>query len=349
MNKLRFDETICASCKSYDCLVKCRYLNLDLEKAKDEKRKLIKGEDSIVLTDCVTCYSCEEYCPYGNHPFYQIVELQEAKGIYPAPKPITNQQIKMVSPTGKSAYEEMRDPVISLCVFPEAKKSLRGNLFNDPSSFLGKDYFCNLMYLHFGKSSIIKERLPKIIENIWAHKLDKSESKELVCYHDECYATYASWAPAFDFEVPFKPVHFFEYLYNRLKENVKNIKALNTKIAYQRPCSNRLISDQQHWVDDIFELIGAQRVEREFDRENALCCGGPLRMQGRDDLAHDLQRKNIEDMVAAGVEWCVFNCPFCYYTLGGMVKEKKVKPIMMIDLCRLATDDIKGKRSEGYE
>jgi len=66
------------------------------------------------------------------------------------------------------------------------------------------------------------------------------------------------------------------------------------------------------------------------------CCGGLLRMQGRDDLAHDLQMRNLEDMVAAKAEYCVFNCPFCFYTLSEMVRERNIKPIMMIDLCRLS-------------
>jgi Fe-S oxidoreductase len=344
MYKLKFEEEICAVCETNDCLTKCRYLDLDLDQAKREVGKLIRGEDSMVLHECVTCYACEEYCPYGNHPFYRIVELQESRDIYPAPKPITNQQIKSMSPVGKGKVEELQDPVISLCAFPEAKRALRSNLFHNPDTFFGRDYFCNLMYLHFAKSSIIKERLPGIIENIWEHKLRESDKKELVCYHDECYATYTAWAPAYGVEVPFKPIYFYEYLYNRIKANIENIKPITAKVAYQRPCSNRLIPEHQHWVDDIFELIGVDRVARKYDREDALCCGSVLRMQGRDDLAHDLQVKNLEDMESAEVEYCVFNCPFCSYTLSEMIKERKIKPIMMIDLCRLAFNDSVKKR-----
>ena len=191
----------------------------------------------------------------------------------------------------------------------------------------------------------IKERLPRIIENIWEHKLNKSENKELICYHDECYATFTSWAPAFDIEVPFKPIYFYDYLYNRIKASIENITPINAKVAYQRPCSNRLNPEQQHWVDDIFEMIGVERVKRKYDREDALCCGGILRMQGRDDLAHDLQIRNLDDMVAAGAEYCVFNCPFCFYTLSEMVRERNIKPIMMIDLCILSWNNSTRKRS----
>jgi len=339
MYTLKFDKSICASCETYDCLVKCRYLDLDLDAAKTEKWRLINGEDSIVLSNCVTCYACEEYCPYGNHPFYQIVDLQEEKNIYPAPQPITNQQIKSVSLVGKREREDLKDPVISLCVFPEAKKPIKGKFLNNPTSFMGRDYFCNLMYLHFGKSSVIKDRLPKVIEHIWDDKLSESESKQLICYHDECFGAFSSWAPAYGIDVPFKVIYFYEYLFKQLKKKAHHIKRINAKVAYQRPCSNRLCPEQEHWVDNIFELIGVERVKREFDREQALCCGSILRMQGRDDLAHELQKKNIDDMVASGAEWCIFNCPFCGYTLSELIKERNIKPIMMLDLCNLAWGD----------
>ena len=92
MYELRYDPRICQACPTVDCLVRCQYMDLDLAAARAEKDKLLAGEMNRVLTDCVTCYGCEEYCPSGNHPFYQIVERQEALGVLPAPVPITRQQ-----------------------------------------------------------------------------------------------------------------------------------------------------------------------------------------------------------------------------------------------------------------
>ncbi|MEA3222324.1 MAG: (Fe-S)-binding protein, partial [Thermodesulfobacteriota bacterium] len=107
MNELKFDEAICAKCETYDCIMKCQYMDMDLEQAKQEKWKLIKGEDSSILTDCVTCYACEEYCPYDNHPFYLIVERQEEKGVHPVPKPIEKSQVTAMAPKGKIDYKEI--------------------------------------------------------------------------------------------------------------------------------------------------------------------------------------------------------------------------------------------------
>lgn len=334
--ELKFDRGLCERCSTYDCLTKCQYLRLDREGARREIMKLVSGEDSFVLRECVTCYACEEYCKKDNHPFYLITELQEKKGILPAPKPILKQWINTGIPTKREPqyFPFAREPVVSLCLFPEFAEELSGKLFEGVSLIVGRYFFCQLVYLHFGKPSIIKERLPKIMENIARHGF-----KEVVFFHDECYSTFTSYARAYGLEVPFRPVHYFEYLYKRLKELEDEVKPLNVKVAYQRNCSTRLAPDKEHYLDEIFELIGVERVRREYDGENALCCGGIFRLQQRYDLYVDVQKRNVEDMVKAKAEYCVFNCPMCYYMLVERVSKAGIRPIMLHQLCKLAVGE----------
>ncbi|MFW9906726.1 MAG: heterodisulfide reductase-related iron-sulfur binding cluster, partial [Candidatus Thorarchaeota archaeon] len=127
-----------------------------------------------------------------------------------------------------------------------------------------------------------------------------------------------------------------DYLYTKLKEQQEKIRPLKAKVAFQRNCSARLTPDIEHFVDDIFNIIGVERVERTYDRKNALCCGGVIRGQQRYDLFVDVQARNVDDMVNAGVEYCVFQCPACFDSLSEKVLEKGIKPIMMHDLCLLA-------------
>jgi len=81
MYELNYDPQICKNCETGDCLIRCQYMELELAEARAEKAKLLKGQDTHILLECATCYGCEEYCPFDNHPFYQIVERQEEKGI----------------------------------------------------------------------------------------------------------------------------------------------------------------------------------------------------------------------------------------------------------------------------
>ena len=333
MLELKFDKTKCADCKAVSCLVKCQYMDFDRDTAKVEWQKVINGEDSVVLHDCVTCYSCEEYCPFGNHPFYLIVERQEEKGILPAPRPITTMSINQCQPVGRFTVGKVEEKAMSFCFLPQFSLLAGGKLFEEIawSSIFGQEFFCNAMYLHFARMSVIKDRLPKIIENI-----AKQGIKELICLHDECYGTFTSLAPAYGIEIPFKPIHYYEYLYDKLKQLKDEIQPLNVKVAYFRNCSARLIPETDHFVDDIFGLIGADRVKREYDHENALCCAETIRMSKGPELADDVQKRNLDDMLKAGVEYCVFNCPACWDSMVEKVVKTGIKPIHMIDLCKLA-------------
>jgi len=195
-------------------------------------------------------------------------------------------------------------------------------------------YFCQLMYLHYGKSSVIKQRLPVIIDRIAKHK-----PSEVICFHDECYGAYTSYCRAVGIPVPFRPVHFYEYLYNRLAELRDLIRPLRLKAAYQRPCSSRLSPEKHRFVKDICDHIGVQLVAREYVDENALCCAGAIQGQKREGSrkrAMELQEKNVRDMKEAGAEICIFNCPACFRTIGGHVARAGIKPLFMSDLCRLA-------------
>ncbi|PCN50488.1 hypothetical protein B6U99_04250, partial [Candidatus Geothermarchaeota archaeon ex4572_27] len=322
---------------TYDCLTRCQYLKLSLEEARDEMLKLVRGEDTRILTDCVTCYACEEYCRFGNHPFYFIVEEQERRGILTAPKPIVRQWVQLAEPLGERP-RRARKPLLSMCFFPGLEHVLRSKLFEGVDVIMGRHIFCNLVYLHFAKPSLIKERLPKVIDALAQHGVD-----EIIFYHDECYSTFTHYAKAIGLEVPFKPIHLFEFLYRRLKELEDQIKPLGLKVAYQRPCSSRLTPEKEHWVDRIFELIGVERVRREYDGENALCCGSIFKLQGRLELAVEVQRRNVEDMVRHGAQACIFNCPNCYWTLAEIVARRGIKPLLMSQLCQLAI----GERPEG--
>ena len=343
MYTLKFDVEKCHNCQTQACLTRCQHLNIDQEVAQREILKIARGEDSFVLHDCLTCYACEEYCPMGNHPFYLIVERQEALNIPPVPRPLIQRAVNLGVPfRGEPEITEVHGPVLNMAAFADLIGLIQGRLFEGLTVISTDDrkmfhYFCQLMYLHYGKSSVIKERLPRIINTINKHK-----PTEVICFHDECYGTYTSYCPAVGIDVPFRPIHFHEFLHHRLTELKEAISPVNLKVANQRPCSSRLSPDKHHFVRDIFELIGARYVEREYVGENALCCAGAIqgqRREGSRKRAIEIQRKNVEDMKKAGAEVCIFNCPACLQTLGPLVTAEGIKPMHMSDLCRLAIDE----------
>ena len=334
MLKLKFDSEKCARCKTISCLTKCQYIDLkDVERARSEWQKIIHGDYSLVLDVCATCYACEEYCPFGNHPFYLIVERQEEKDRLAAPRALIRQWINMCEPAGKYQVGRVGEKALSFCFIPRLQLLATGKLFEDIGSswIYGAEFFCNAVYLHFSRMSVIKERLPQIVENIRNQGI-----KELICLHDECYATFTSLAPAYGIEIPFRVRHYFEFLYEKLTALKDRVRPLNIKAAYQRNCSTRLVPHIDRLVDDIFQLIGVKRLQREYDRDNALCCGALILQSKGYDAGTDVQKRNLDDMARYVAEYCVFNCPACWDPLAEKVAKRGIIPIHMIDLCKLA-------------
>ena len=332
-----FDESNCDKCENVDCLIRCQWMEFsDVEEARAEKTKMINGEESRVLSDCVTCFACDEYCPNNSHPFDLITELQEKYDSLKIPASISDNTIKRFGPHDQLRLKEIDPdkPVLNKCGFGKINaEKMRGQLFENLQYVSGLDFFCNLMFHHYARDSVIKERAPIILTNIKNQGI-----KEMICYHDECYGFYTSFCPRNNIELPpgFKPIHIYEYLYKYLKMHESDIKKLNLKIAYQRSCSNRFIPETDEWVDKICSLIGVERVSRKYDRENAMCCAGIFATIGKKSLTRKAQNDNINDMLENGAEACVYNCPFCIESMGAKVARKGIKNYILSDLCRLA-------------
>lgn len=327
--RLKFDKDLCLKCDSYACLTKCIYLNYDFDRAKEERQKIALGEYSRVLEECQTCYGCEEYCPYGNHPFYQLAELQEYYGVKKLEESVVRELVERYRAKGEFTPKKVGGKFVHICLFPEIKNTIKGKLFEGYDVLRGRHVFCNMIYLHYGMISVLKERAPKIIENIHSLRVH-----ELVLYHDECYAFYNSFARAYGIEVPFNYIHLFEHLYKMLRE--MEVKELGIKVAYQRNCSNRLIPETDKILDEIFDIIGVERVEREFDRDKALCCGAQFVLSGQKEKAYELQKKNVDDIVKSGATHVVFNCPMCFTVMAEKVRAEGLEPIMVSELCKMA-------------
>ena len=329
-----FDNSHCAECKNIDCLTRCQWIDIDLTTAKEEINKIINKDKSFILEECVTCFGCEEYCPYNSHPFALISQLQEKYNSLSLDPGFLENAIKKNEPQNAPILRDIDSdkPVLNKCNFGKSHaKHMQGKLFENLQFIGGIDYYCNFIYHHYGKKSVTKSRASEIL-----NRIKKLRIKEMICFHDECYQLYTKHFPHYNLEVNFKVISLFEYLYNYLQKHESDITKLKMKIAYQRPCSNRFIPEIDGWVDKICDLIGVERVDRLYDRENGLCCAGVFSLIGKKAIMRKAQNKNIEDMLNHEAEACVFNCPMCMASLGYKVEKKGLKNYLLSDLCRLA-------------
>jgi Fe-S oxidoreductase len=226
-------------------------------------------------------------------------------------------------------------PALSLCVMerPLPDTAVGGQMFDGMTVIKGGDYFCYLGYVHIGMDSPVDQNAQRFVDSIAS-----TGEKEVVFLHADCHAM-LNKMPDYGIQVPFKPVHIIEYMRDYLKANPDKVTPLDRKIAYQRPCASRYSPEVEPVLDELFELVGVERVAREYDRESALCCGGLFSRIDPERIQPTMAR-NIGDALEHGAEAMVFLCPLCMTALSGPATEQGMKPIFISQLARMALGEL---------
>lgn len=330
-----FDESRCDFCG--ECLTNCYYIEVDEEAAGKEFEKLVKRQKVDWLHDCITCFACNEFCSKNARPFDLILKRLEEDGDFADPE-LLEQMAERFQVKSEPRPVEIKGKVMSLCVMSgNMPWAPQGQLFENLTILKGLPYFCHVLFAHMGNESIMRQRMQKTVDN-----LAKSGADEIIFVHEDCYALLKDIAPQYGIEVPFRVVHFFEYLRDYLEEHKDRITPLNLSVAYQRPCASRHTpADVEIILDEIFSLIGVTRVDREYDGINALCCGieaaGPnLKLFSRGKNNEFFKIKNIEDAGDNGAEAMVYLCPMCFKSLHEKAYTAGMDNYMISDICRLA-------------
>ncbi len=328
-----WDTGKCDLCS--DCLVRCQYVNFNKEKAVQQIKELMEGKPAEILKLCVTCCACNEYCPTGANPFDLINRLQEVHNVLPIPE--KTRKFMDAGGTMPSALIKGDDskPALSMCVMEPfvPNDAVGGQMFEGMTVARGGDYFCYLGYVHIGMDSPLAEHARGFIDTLAA-----IGAKEIIFIHADCHAM-ISKMPEYGIEVPFRAIHIVEYMRDYLKAHSDMITPLNRKIAYQRPCASRYSVEIEPILDELFELIGVERVVRKYDRESAQCCGS-LFSRIYPERIKPMMEANIQDALEAGAEAMVFLCPLCMGGLAKPASEKGMKPVFITQLARTALGEL---------
>ncbi len=330
-----FREDQCNECG--DCLEFCPYNCYDKDRARKEIAELKAGGAPPILGTCITCGACNQVCSTQANPFDLINQRQEQTGTLGVPADAFERFSRLHELPSQIEMGEPGKPVINLCIVGAmVREQIRGPLFNGLTIVEGADYFCGVGYIHLGKPSLTERQARHFIE-----KLSNLKADEVICFHDDCYAMLTSLATQYDLNVPFRPVHLFEYLYRMLSSQPDKIKRVGLRVAYQAPCASRYTPEKDHYLDKIFQLVGVKRVEREYEGLNGLCCGAPL-MATDKEKAFEVKMRNINDARRNRAEAMIFLCPMCFLNLRKLCQENGMKPIFITELCDQSMRDISG-------
>ena len=310
-----------------DCIALCPYVDYSREESIEQFSRLLKGEAPPIVGECVTCVACNQFCEKGANPFDLILERQEQTGVLQIPE--ENIQLFRNLPDSPSQVirGEPGRPVISLCSVGDLLPGLfEGPLFHGMTVLKGGDFFCGVGWLHLGREAPVRENAARVVRN-----LADTGAEEIIFYHDDCYALLASLAGDYGVEVPFRPVHIIEYLLERVKEQISEVKPLGMRVAYQQPCASRYTPWKDELLDELFHLTGVERAEREYDRKYALCCGSPVMPRDR-ARAKAIKERNIADAVGHGAQAMAYLCPLCVLNLRKPASREGLENFHLIEL-----------------
>jgi Fe-S oxidoreductase len=187
---------------------------------------------------------------------------------------------------------------------------------------------------HLGAGSITRKHIQGYVDSLAA-----SGAKNVILFHNDCYGALVDLAPSIGVTVPFRPVHIVEYLREYLEEHEDELRPLNLRIAYQRPCAPRLSLAKEPALDAVFKLIGVERVERRYDREAALCCSGAI-AQWDGERAAGIRARNLDDAETAGAQAMCYLCPMCRRVLTPDAQERCLSGYHIIELARMSLGEL---------
>ena len=328
-----WDASKCDLCG--ECLVRCLYVEYDKEKAAANIQALMDEKDAEILHRCVTCCACREYCPTGADPFDLILRAMEEKKTFPVPPDMAKIFDLAATVPASVSIGDSDKPALSICIMEGSLPpgAVDGEMFKGMTIVKGGDYFCYVGYIHLGQESPVEQHARQFIDNLAAL------GKDIVFLHDDCYAMVDAKIRDYGIMVPFRYMHLYEYMRNYLRDHQSRIRPLGKKVAYQRPCASRYTPAKDAFLDEIFQLIGVERVARRYDREEGLCCTGAF-VRVYPDLAREIQAKNIDDAVASGADALVTLCPMCDRVLRKPSAAKGLTKIYVTDLCRIALGEL---------
>jgi Fe-S oxidoreductase len=328
-----FVETSCDRCG--DCLTRCLYVDYDKERAAAEIEELIAGRAAPILSACVTCFACNEYCPTDARPFDLILERQEQFHSLGIPLEVITAEQARYAVTSEVRVPENQGRVLSACVFGSSDAELfQGRLFEGLPVVKGRHFFCYILFDHLGAGSVTRRHAQSFVHNLAA-----TGAEEIILFHDDCYGMLTDRVPQLGIQLPFRPVHVVEYLQRYLEDHREAITPLGLRVAYQRPCASRMSTKKEQAVDAVLNLIGVERVPRRYDREDCLCCGLLVKMFDEERAATTRQR-NLDDAFGAGAQAMCYLCPMCRRGLAEEAGTRGLAGYHIVELVRMAFGEL---------
>jgi heterodisulfide reductase subunit D len=307
---------------------------------------------------CTLCANCQEVCPVGirlrdlwvslrqdlvHSEFYpEKVEmirenLEESRNVFGEDNEERTDWVEDIRDAPDHGYVKERAEVIYFpgCVaayFPLAQKipmALVDILEASAIDFtlLGEEeWCCGFPLLGAGLKELFQEFVDHNIEAV-----REKGARRIVFACPSCYQMWRECYPA-EFEI----THAAELLIDLIQTKRVPLKHLELTVTYHDPCDlGRGARVFEAPREAIRSIPGVTLIELQHNREDCKCCGGGGNLEMIDtDLAAEIAKHKIDEVLKTGAQAVVTSCQQCVRTMTTHVKRNKV-PLEVLDITQL--------------
>ncbi len=322
----------CVECG--ECLVRCRYLELTRERAVEEMAAINRGQraSSLLLERCVSCMSCNAFCPRDAHP-YERIQQQRHRRLQREGVPV--RAAYLMPGGGRDFRSDLRpsaeerallerwdapDPPGDTVLFPGCNLRTMpllatGTLFDGLPVWGGGNVCCGEMHYRIGALDTV-ERTARTLTRTFRDR----GIEEMVFVCPACFNMFRNVLPRqfgarFDFRITF----FDRWLQRRIHRRELTFDgSLEGRVVVHDSCHGRVLGrDFMERQRALLRRCGLTVHSAAADPDEGLCCGiaaGAARFSAL-DLARTSLRAARANQRADGDEVAAY-CTGCVLTLG---------------------------------
>ncbi len=359
-----FNKEACTLCG--ECLNNCPIMNLTIEESIEEMKILMTGEnESIILSKCQSCFTCNFYCPENAHPASLILEkwnLQYKKEglrkrgkfymtLYPhypnfrsyvmnhLPKK-TKEFVESWASLEPLKGDTLTYPGCNVITFAELAKA---SFFNDLDIRGRLEHCCGETLFRTG----YREELFQVTKRLdkWFNTL---KPKKLLVLCTAGTNVFKNVLPYYGLTYKFEEIKsYIQYLWEKIESGEIQIKKkLDMTVTIQDSCYSKMFgNDYMDLPRKILEAIGVKVLEIDACRENMRCCGIGAGFS-IDSAYHPFRLRssalrNFKDFKRTKADAVCVYCAGCLATFTGNKKLyfKKIKIYHIIELLQMAIEE----------
>lgn len=344
-----FNEKTCQRCGI--CLEQCPFMQLPIEKAKEEILLMIETRKSKkIIQNCAGCSYCNVICPTQSNPWALRKEIRlrhiHERGV--SSLPLISEEMphnlmsisyEVDSIEKSKDIEKYTNPPKSKemfylgCgvpyIFPDLAKS---KLLEDLPLIGGMKYCCDgYAYSFFGESEAKLKGL-ELFDKLQALEIEKLISFCPGC-EDMIKAVYPSIVEGFNIECQ----NVIDYLIEKYHKGELDFKnKINQRVTFQDPCPWRNFDKKIYeGPRELLEIIGAEVVEMKHNKKNSLCCGVPVAASNR-ALGRKIAKMRIKEAQDVDADSIAFICTGCLFGLSKHAASKNIESYYITELAQMA-------------